>query len=221
MGADTGDWLTDTRMSYDTVADSYADLTRHLLDETPGERAVFASFADLVSRRGGGPVADIGCGSGRITAHLSGLGLRVRGIDLSPAMIDIARREYPGLRFDVGSMTDLALAESSLAGLVAWYSLIHVPDSEIGPVLARFRRVLAPGGPLLVGFHVGDESRLLTRGYGGHPMNLQVHRRPLRRMRGWLEEAGFEIESSRTLVSAESACGGIVLARRRRSAIRG
>ena len=55
---------------------------------------------------GGGPVADVGCGPGHVTAHLRDSGLDAFGIDLSPVMIDVARREHPGLRFEVGSMTD-------------------------------------------------------------------------------------------------------------------
>lgn len=211
----SGSWQDDTQKSYDTVAATYADLTRHLLDETPEERAVFRSFADRVHDRGGGPVADIGCGAGRITAHLRDLGLDVFGIDLSPKMIEVARRDYPGLRFEVGSMTNLGLADDSVAGLVAWYSLIHVPDTEFGTALAHFQRVLRPGGPLLVGFHVGDETVVRTEGYGGHPMHLCVHRRQPDRMGAWLDEAGFDVEGVRTLVSAESPHAGIIVARSR------
>ncbi|NNH74799.1 methyltransferase domain-containing protein [Nocardia uniformis] len=214
MVPNTDGWLEDTRASYNTVAASYAELTRHLLDESPEERAALSLFADLVRVQGGGPVADVGCGTGRITAHLSRLGVDVFGIDLSPSMIEVARRDFPDLRFDLGSMTNLALADASMSGLVAWYSLIHIPDDEIGSVLAHFQRVLRPGGPLLVGFHVGDESHLMTRGYGGHAMNLYVHRRQLSHMCAWLEASGFAIEASRTLTSAESQLGGIILARR-------
>ncbi|WP_308033456.1 class I SAM-dependent DNA methyltransferase [Streptomyces solaniscabiei] len=176
-GLNADDWLADTRTSYDTVAASYAELTRHLLDETPVERAVLALFADLVRARGGGLVVDVRCGTGRITGHLRTLGVEAFGIDLSPGMIDVARRDHPGVRFDVGSMTDLALADASVAGLVAWYSLIHIPDAEISSVLTQFRRALRPGGPLLLSFLVGDESRLKTEGYGGYPMKVYVHRR--------------------------------------------
>ncbi|PBC70865.1 methyltransferase family protein [Streptomyces sp. TLI_235] len=207
-------WLDDTRRSYDTVAADYAEQVRHLLDETPHERAALALFAELVRAGGGGPVADLGCGPGRITAHLRHLGVDAFGIDLSPGMIEVARRDHPGLRFAVGSMTDLDLADASTAGLVAWYSLIHVPDDGIGSVLAHFRRVLLPGGPLLIGYHVGDGSRLKTQGYGGHPMKVRVHRRQPGRMIGWLDDAGFSVEANRTLTSAESALGGIILARR-------
>ncbi len=211
----TEGWTADTRKSYDAVATSYAEQVRSLLDETPDERAVLAHFADVVHTRGGGPVADVGCGPGRITAHLCELGVDAFGIDLSPGMIEVARRDHPGLRFEVGSMTDLDLADASVAGLVAWYSLIHVPDDEIGTVFTHFQRVLRPGGPLLLSFHIGDESRLKTQGYGGHPMRVLVHRRQPGQVTAWLNDAGFTVEARRTLSSAESALGGILLARRR------
>ncbi|MFE0631345.1 class I SAM-dependent methyltransferase [Streptomyces sp. NPDC058864] len=211
---DTDDWLADTRTSYDTVAEDYADQVRGLLDETPYERAVLALFASLVGSSGGGPVADVGCGPGRITAHLNGLGVDAFGIDLSPAMIQVARREHPALRFDVGSMTDLDLPDGSVAGLVAWYSLIHVPDDAIGAVLTHFRRALRPDGPLLLAFHAGEGTRLKTQGYGGHPMKVRVHLRRPDRMVAWLGDAGFTVEAQMTLTSAESGLGGILFARR-------
>jgi SAM-dependent methyltransferase len=206
-------WLADTRVSYDTVAGSYAEVVRDLLDETPYERAVLELFSGQVAAVGGGPVADVGCGSGRITGYLRGLGADAFGVDLSPAMVEVARREHPGVRFEVGSMTDLELADASLAGLVAWYSLIHIPDDEVASVLAHFRRVLRPGSPLLVAFHVGDEPQLKTQGYGGHPMKVYVHRRQPGQVAAWLEDAGFTVEAQMTLSSAESRLGGILFAR--------
>ncbi|MET8256519.1 class I SAM-dependent methyltransferase [Micromonospora sp. NPDC005205] len=207
-------WLSDTRTSYDTVAVSYARLVRDLLAEAPYERAALASFAELVLAAGGGPVADVGCGTGRITAHLHTLGVDAFGIDLSPGMIDVARRDHPELRFEVGSMTDLHLADGSVAGLVAWYSLIHIPDDQIGVVFAHFRRVVRPGGPLLLGFHVGDETTLKTEGYGGHPMNVRVHRRQPSQVAAWLRQHGFTVDSQTTVTSAESRLGGIIVGRR-------
>ncbi|WP_406040527.1 class I SAM-dependent methyltransferase [Micromonospora sp. NBC_00898] len=117
MGADG--WLADTRASYDTVAESYADLLRDALSGATYERAILGLFAELVRTSGGGPVADIGCGPGRITAYLHNLGVDAFGIDLSPAMIDLARRDHAGLRFEVGSMTDLDLTDSCVAGVLA------------------------------------------------------------------------------------------------------
>ncbi|MET8229674.1 class I SAM-dependent methyltransferase [Micromonospora sp. NPDC005298] len=208
------DWLADTRTSYDTVAVDYTHLVRDFLADAPYERAALALFAELVATAGGGPVADVGCGPGRITAHLHTLGVDAFGIDLSPGMIAVARRDHPDLGFTVGSMTDLALTDGSVAGLIAWYSLIHIPDDQLGGVLAHFRRVVRPGGPLLLGFHVGDETTLKTEGYGGHPMKIRVHRRQPAQVSARLRESGFRVESETTLTSPESKLGAIIFARR-------
>jgi SAM-dependent methyltransferase len=207
--------LADTRTSYDTVAVSYADQLRDALAGEPYLRAILALFADLVRAAGGGPVADVGCGPGHVTAHLHRLGIDAAGIDLSPVMIDVARRDHAHLRFEVGSMTDLDLADASVAGLVAFWSLIHVPDDAVPTVFGHFRRALRPGGPLLLGFHVGDESRLKTQGYGGHPMKVYVHRRQPGQVAAWLRDAGFTVEAQMLLDPDESAPGAVLFARRR------
>ncbi|PSL55733.1 methyltransferase family protein [Saccharothrix carnea] len=206
------DWLTDTKVSYDTVADSYSDITREAFAKTPLLRGVLALFAEA-AREVGGPVADIGCGPGLITAHLRGLGLDAFGVDLSPRMVEIARRDHPGVRFDVGSMTDLDLEDGSVGGVLAFYSVIHVPDAEVPRVFAHFHRVLRPGGVVMLGFHVGDRVRLKTEGYGGHPMSLHVHRRPVERVAGWLRDAGFSVEAQVLLGPDEDVPGGMLIAR--------
>lgn len=159
-------------------------------------------------------MADVGCGPGHVTAHLRKLGVDAFGIDLSPAMIGIARRDHPDLRFEVGSMTDLHFAGASIAALLAFWSLIHIPDDAIPTVLGHFRRVLRPGGPLLLGFHVGDESRLKTEGYGGHPMKVYVHRRQPDRVAGWLRDAGFTVTCQMLLGLDQSTPGAILFAHR-------
>jgi SAM-dependent methyltransferase len=214
MTADS--WLADTRTSYDTVAVAYADLLRDALPGFPYLRGALSLFADLVHGTGGGPVADVGCGPGHITAYLRERGADAFGIDLSPAMIEVARREHPGTRFEVGSMTDLDLADASVAGLVAFWSLIHIPDEAVAATLGQFRRVLRPGGPLLLGFHVGEGSQHKTEGYGGHPMNLYVHRRSPVRVSEWLREAGFTIEAEMLLDPGASPSGALLFACRPR-----
>jgi SAM-dependent methyltransferase len=206
-------WLADIRTSYDTVADSYARLVQDSIADQRYLRGALALFADLVRAAGDGPVADVGCGPGHITAHLHQLGIDAFGIDLSPAMIEVARRDHPHLRFEVGSMTDLSLRPGSVAGLLAWWSLIHLPDQAVPGVLGGFGRVLRPGGPLMLGFHAGDRSRHKTEGYGGHPMNLYVHRRPPERIAGWLRAAGFTVEAQ-LLLGPDETPGAILFGRR-------
>jgi SAM-dependent methyltransferase len=211
---DADDWLADTRTSYDTVADNYSDYTRDALAGELYLLGALALFADLVHAVGGGPVADVGCGPGHITAHLNKLGVAAFGIDLSPAMIDLARREHPDLRFEVGSMTDLQLADASIAALLAFWSLIHIPDDAVPAVFGHFHRVLRPGGPLLLGFHVGDESRLKTQGYGRHPMKVYVHRRQPDRVAAWLHDAGFTVKAQLLIDPDASVPGAVLFANR-------
>jgi SAM-dependent methyltransferase len=207
-------WLADTRISYDTVAAGYADQMRDALGAAPYLRAALSLFAEQVRTAGGGPVADVGCGPGHVTAHLHGLGVDAFGIDLSPGMVEVARRDHPGLRFEVGSMTDLDLADGSAAGLLAFWSLVHMPDEAVPAVFEHFLRVLRPGGPLLIGFHVGDQARLKTEGYGGRPMKVHVHRRPPERVAAWLRDAGFAVEAHLLLDVDSSAPGAVLFARR-------
>ncbi|MEQ7129020.1 class I SAM-dependent methyltransferase [Actinopolymorpha sp. B11F2] len=210
-------WLADTTTSYDTVAVSYADHVRDALAGEPYLRASLGLFADQVRAAGGGPVADVGCGPGHVTAHLHKLGIDAFGVDLSPGMIDVARRDHPDLRFEVSSMTDLDLADGSVAGLLAFWSLVHVPDDAVPTIFGHFRRVLRSGGPLLLGFHLGDGSRLKTQGYGGHPMNVYVHRRQPGRVTAWLDDAGFTVESQLLFDLDQNVPGAVLFARRRSS----
>jgi SAM-dependent methyltransferase len=189
------DILRATRIAYDTVATDYAEHIGPMLAAQPLDRAMLAAFAELVLVAGTGPVADLGCGPGRITAQLQSLGVAdVFGVDLSPEMVAIARRTYPDLRFDEGSMTDLDLADGVLGGIVAWYSIIHLP-SELLPVLfAEFHRVLARGGQLLLAFQVGDEIRHLEEAFG-HPISLDAYRRPAEQVAQLLTGSGFAVDA--------------------------
>jgi SAM-dependent methyltransferase len=202
-------WLNDTRNSYDAIAASYADQTRDLLDRLLHVRAGVVLFAELVHATGGGPVADVGCGPGHTTALLRELGADAFGIDLSPAMIEIARREHPQARFEVGSMTNLDLEDNSLAGVLAWWSLIHIPDEAVPGVLGQFHRVLRPGGVLAVGFHVGEKS-------SGHNQTkpADTHYRPPLQVANWLREAGFTMEAQHLLRPDDPTPGAILFARR-------
>jgi SAM-dependent methyltransferase len=104
-----------------------------------------------------GTVLDLGCGPGHITGHLHSLGVDARGIDLVPEFIAHARAAHPDVDFRLGSMERLDAADHSVAGILAWYSLIHLAPQDVDGVLAEFRRVMAPGGRLVVGLVDGDE----------------------------------------------------------------
>jgi SAM-dependent methyltransferase len=188
------DFLRNTRASYDAVAVSYAEWLRDELAAKPLDRAILAAFAELVRAAGRGPVADIGCGAGRVTAHLNELGVPAFGIDLAPQMVAVARQAYPGLRFEVGSMLALDLPDGTLGGLLAWYSTIHVPDDQLPDAFAEFHRVLVPGGYALLAFQVGNEPRHVTQALG-QPVSVDLHQRQPDTVAGLLARAGLLVRA--------------------------
>jgi SAM-dependent methyltransferase len=147
--------VSQTRQSYDAVASQYAERIAHELDHKPFDRELLSRFA-LQARPG--PVWDVGCGPGHVSAFLAERGVEVVGVDLSPAMIVQARALHPALSFQEGDMYALSVEPGSLAGIVAFYSLIHIPRQDIPQVLEGFARALRPGGKLLLGWHLGTET---------------------------------------------------------------
>jgi SAM-dependent methyltransferase len=157
--------MTDsTGASYDRVAEQYAEAVGDELDSRPLERGLLDAFVALLGI--GAKVADIGCGPGHVTAYLADRGLDAGGLDLSPAMIEIARSRYPVADFRVGSMLSLGGERGSLDGALAWFSVIHLPDDQRPLAYAEFARVVRPGGWLLLGFHVSGHSMDGPRGPG-------------------------------------------------------
>ena len=167
------DVLAAISTSYDTVADTYAErfpATRL----GPLGHAMLRAFAEIVLAESKGPVADLGCGPGAVTAVLAGHGLEVSGVDLSPRMVELARAAHPELEFSVGSITALDLPDGGLGGALAHFSTHHLPPEQLPTVFGEFHRVLAPGGHLLLGTHLGaDEHIRPTEAYGGHPVSYE------------------------------------------------
>jgi SAM-dependent methyltransferase len=184
-----------TRLAYDTVAADYAKLLSTELESKPLDRGLLGVFAEYVRSAGLGPVADVGCGPGRVTTYLAGLGLDAFGVDLSPGMIEVARAHHPGLRFEVGAMAALDLADGALGGVLAWYSIIHTPPGQLAVAFAELGRVLAPGGHLLLSFQAGDDDHVLREAAYGHAVSLDSYRHSPDRIAARLERAGIPVHT--------------------------
>jgi SAM-dependent methyltransferase len=176
--------------AYSALADRYVE-TLGTMD------VVHPDDLRLIERhlgRRSGPVLDLGCGPGHLTAHLHehlhehlhADGADVTGIDLVPEFIAHARATYPGVAFEVGSLTGLDRPDGTVAGVLAWYSLIHVEPADLDAVLAHLRRMLRPGGGLVVGFFDGEVCEPFA-----HTV-ITAHRWPVDEFLRRLGAVGFE-----------------------------
>lgn len=178
------------RQSYDRVADEYSRRIYDELRHKPLDRQLLDRFAAIVGDAG--LCGDIGCGPGHVARHLHEQGTKVCGIDLSDEMVARARALNPGIDFQQGDLMALKLPDAHFAGLTAFYSLIHVPPADLVPALQELRRVLCPGGLLLVAFHIGDET-LHVDEWWGHDVSVDFHFFRPEQMQASLEAAGFEV----------------------------
>ncbi|WP_138759867.1 class I SAM-dependent methyltransferase [Modestobacter altitudinis] len=179
-------------MAAEHVARAYSSLAGRYIELFGSLDCVHPDDLRLVEDHLGrltGPVLDLGCGPGHLSGFLSRTGTDVTGIDLVPEFIAHARRSHPAVRFELGSLTELARPDASVAGVLAWFSLIHLDPGELDGALAEVRRVLAPGGALVTGFFDGAVCEPFE-----HRV-VQAYRWPADELAGRLREAGLaEVE---------------------------
>ena len=144
------------RRSYDRVARPYAERFADELAHKPFDR-------DFLDRLAAGlPVpgwtVDLGCGPSQIGGYLVARRLQVLSVDLSEAMLGQARVLRPEAVCAQADMRALPLASRSVAAVVAFYSLIHIHQTELGATLREIHRVLSPGGRFALAVHIGTET---------------------------------------------------------------
>jgi SAM-dependent methyltransferase len=185
--------ISNTQTSYDQVAAEYAEKFKDEMEDKPFDRDCLGR---LVSEVGDlGPICDLGCGPGQIARYLHRQGVSTLGVDLSPRMVAEAQRINPEIHFHQGDMLSLPDEDNSWGGIAAFYCIIHIPREKIVDALRELKRVLKPGGVLLLAFHVGDEIKHLDE-WWEKPVNLDfAYFQPVE-MESWLKEAGFELEET-------------------------
>ncbi len=205
------------RAAHDVLAEFYADRLAGALDQMPADRAMLGLFCDSVLAAGlGTEVADVGCGTGRLEPYLSSRGLSPRGTDLSPEMIRVARRDYPGFAFDVADMRELPFADASLAGVVGWYSLMFLAPSDRPAAFGELARVVKPGGYLVTAFKAGD-SQLRRAGHStGLGVEFDIYWLAPDEMERRVTDAGFATAfwGGRPAMGEEGSPQGYLLARK-------
>jgi SAM-dependent methyltransferase len=183
----------DLQSSYDAVAEEYVRRIFDELKDKPLDRELLDRFAVDVRRKG--TVCDVGCGPGQVARYLAERNVDVTGIDLSPEMIEQARRLNPDIEFRQGDMLALEAEDGAWAGITAFYSIIHIPREEVVSALREFARVLQPAGLLLLAFHIGEDVIHLNEWWERQVSVDFIFFRP-EEMTGYLQAAGFEVEAA-------------------------
>jgi len=176
------------RNCYDSVAREYAERFTDELAYKPLDRELLTRFASEVRERG--PVYDLGCGPGQTTAFLHACGADVCGLDLSTEGLREACERHPGVKFQPGDILALPCADASLAGVTAYYAIVHFSPTDLRRAVAEMYRVLQPGAPLLLAFHIGEGSIHVDE-FLGRPVALDFMLFTPQNVKGELLAAGF------------------------------
>ncbi len=206
--------LPDLRDAYDVISTTYAELLPDTSFEAPLDLAMIDEFRERLPADPS--VLDAGCGTGRVIPYLRSLGIaRLTGTDLSPAMIEQARRAHPGLSFEAAPNDGLPFGDAVFDGVLAWYSVIHTHPRDLAVVAREFRRVLRVEGLVLLGFQAGSGDRAISRAYG-HDLELTARLHEPAEVAAILGEEGFSIDTvlRRGRRATEKHPQGFVLARR-------
>ncbi len=187
------EFIQNTQASYDAVAARYAEEFQDEMDFKPFDRDCLDRLAREVGSLG--PICDLGCGPGQIARYLHRQGAQVLGVDLSPRMITEAQRLNPDIPFHQGNMLSLPDADNAWGGIAAFYCIIHIPREQVVDALREMKRVLKPGGVLLITFHIGEEIQHVEQ-WWEKPVDLDFAYYQPAEMEAWLKEAGFELEET-------------------------
>jgi SAM-dependent methyltransferase len=205
------------RAAHDVLAEFYAGRLAGALDRMPAERAVLGLFCELIRAASlGTTVVDVGCGTGRLAPYLAARGLSPAGIDLSPEMARVARRDHPGFRFGVADLRELPFGDASLAGLVCWYSLMYLAPCDRPAAFSELARVVKPGGYVVTAFKAGDSQVRRGGRSTGLGVEFDVYWLSADEMQRRVIDAGFApmFWGGRPAEGQEGSPQGYLLARR-------
>jgi ubiquinone/menaquinone biosynthesis C-methylase UbiE len=144
---------------YDRNFQMYSDTNSNPVD-------FIDEFLEYLSKNKGKIILDLGSGPGVNAAHMDSKHFQVIGIDLSEKMVELARNRYPQIDFRLGDMTKLSFSANCFDGILASYSLIHLPKEATPFLLVKLCEILKPGGILYLSVQLGDS----TQGFYSHPL---------------------------------------------------
>ena len=139
---------------YDAVAKEYAENFSGEHEKKPLDREILSRFSEEVA--GKKPIWDFGCGPGQTTQYLRNLGIEISGLDVSEKLVEQANVIHPGITFRKGNILDLEFENESIAGIVAFYAIVHFSQEQVAKAFREIFRVLQPDGVFLFTYHIGE-----------------------------------------------------------------
>ena len=212
------DHIAAARAVYDKSASRYVQFVGTEISsatEGPIDRSLLVAFIELIKGQSVGRVADVGCGPGRVAAFLAERGVDVVGVDVSQAMLAVARTAHPHIEFQEGRLDALPIETGVLAGAVCWYSIIYTPLDRLAEAFGELTRVLVPGGSLLLAFQAEGEPVHRADAQSTR-LPLTSYRHGVQQVAGCLEDIGFKIYATvlrAPELEGETTSQGFVIAR--------
>jgi ubiquinone/menaquinone biosynthesis C-methylase UbiE len=197
VAAMPGDWAgrqQEQAAGFDAIGVRYDDIFPH----KDGQVRAGELLVDRLPA--GARVLDVGCGTGLPTGRqLVAAGCEVTGIDISPVMLDLARRNVPEATFVHRDVVDIDVSLGRFHAVVAFFSLLMLPRHAIVRTLTRLREVLLPAGWLAIGMVEADLDDVALP-FLGAP--IRVTGWPRGQLRRVIGDAGFtvDVEDTRSYV---------------------
>ena len=174
---------------YDAIAKEWAEAFAGEHEKKPKDKEMLCRFSQEIGDRR--PVWDFGCGPGNTTKYLKDLGIEISGLDLSEKILEQAKTINPEIHFQKGNILDLEFENESIAGVVAFYAIVHFSAEQVGTAFREVFRVLQPGGIFLLTYHIGEEKIHLDE-FLGKKVDIDVVFFTADFISGCLKDSGFE-----------------------------
>jgi ubiquinone/menaquinone biosynthesis C-methylase UbiE len=175
---------------YDSFANEYAEKFSGEHEKKPKDREILYRFSQEIGDKR--PIWDLGCGPGQTTKYLNNLGIKVSGLDMSKKILEQARIINPEIHFQKGNILNLDFENNSIAGIVAFYAIVHFTKKQVQTAFREIFRVLLQGGLFLFTYHIGDKTIHLNE-FLGKKADIDFMFFTTDFISGRLKDSGFEI----------------------------
>ena len=156
---------------YDVVAKDYSETFSGELEKKPKDQEILRRFSKEIGNKK--PVWDIGCGPGQTTKFLKNLGMEISGLDISDKILEQARINNAEIHFRKGNILELEFEDDSIAGIVAFYAIVHFTEEQVGVAFREVFRILKPSGIFLFTYHIGEET-IHVEEYLGKKVDIEL-----------------------------------------------